>query len=197
MNLEKLLEIQGGLDYHIIKQHPEIEDLGNNDWKFLALQVEIGELANEWRGFKYWSNDREPRTEYKGEEINLYGDGEVVDTIRKKGKPGNPLLEEYVDGLHLILSIGNDMHIVADYLRSLKIKEVTDINQAFLRLFRHVSGLNRNLREEFGNNAYFLWTKMYYMYLDLGNALGFTEDDIETAYLLKNTENHLRQRNGY
>ena len=183
MNLEKLLEIQGGLDAHMIKQHPEIEDLENNDWKFLALHTEISECANEWRGFKVWSADREPRTK-----VPATAWGEPYE---------NPLLEEYADGLHLILSIGNDMHIVAEYLMTPKVKGASDITQTFLQLHNQASGLNRNLRNDYGNNAYFLWAKLYYSYLELGNALGFSEDEVEAAYLKKNKANHERQQAGY
>ncbi len=53
--------------------------------KMLALLVEIGELANETRCFKYWSN--------------------------KPASEREVILEEYVDGLHFILSIGIDLGI--------------------------------------------------------------------------------------
>ncbi|MEG0450360.1 MAG: dUTP diphosphatase, partial [Lysinibacillus sp.] len=62
MNLQKLFEIQAGLDEHILENHPELRDQNNSDWKLLALQVELGECANEWRGFKKWSNNQKPRT---------------------------------------------------------------------------------------------------------------------------------------
>lgn len=185
MNLEKLLEIQGGLDAHIIKQHPEIEELENNDWKFLALQVELGELANEWRGFKVWSDDQEPRI---AENEWKYPDGPPLKR--------NPLLEEYVDGLHFILSLGNDLYIVPKHLRSLYV-EINDITKGFMQVYKLVGELNYNFKYDYGNNATYLWTRLYYWYLYLGNALGFSEKDIESAYLEKNLVNHKRQQNGY
>lgn len=61
MNLYKLFKIQAKLDEKIVKEKGlEGQDL--LDKKILALQVELGELANEWRGFKFWSNDQKPRT---------------------------------------------------------------------------------------------------------------------------------------
>ncbi|MGQ8924303.1 dUTP diphosphatase, partial [Bacillus halotolerans] len=95
MNLQKMFEMQKALDERIIKEKGlEGQDLLPN--LILALQVELAECANEWRGFKHWSNDREPR----------------ICLIDKKGQTAkeyykNPLLEEYVDCLHFILSIGN------------------------------------------------------------------------------------------
>ncbi|OQP08284.1 dUTP diphosphatase, partial [Geobacillus thermoleovorans] len=74
MKLQKLFEAQRELDEHIDKIHPR--EKTRLEEKILALQTELGEIANEWRQFKFWSNDREPRTER--------------------------LLEEYVDGLHFV-----------------------------------------------------------------------------------------------
>lgn len=62
MNLQKLFEMQAELDERIIQQHPELRGQNNLDWKLLALQVELGECANEWRGFKKWSNNQQPFT---------------------------------------------------------------------------------------------------------------------------------------
>ncbi|MEK3887750.1 dUTP diphosphatase [Bacillus sp. FSL K6-3431] len=63
LNLIKLFEMQKVLDDRILDEHPELKGQNNLDWKILALQVELGECANEWRGFKKWSKDQEPRIE--------------------------------------------------------------------------------------------------------------------------------------
>lgn len=58
MELKELFEMQKKLDEHIIEEKGlEGQDLLPK--KILALQVELGELANEWRGFKFWSEDQE------------------------------------------------------------------------------------------------------------------------------------------
>ncbi len=58
MNLQRLFALQKELDLKIVSQHNlQAENLLQK--KILALQVEIGELANETRCFKYWS-DKEP-----------------------------------------------------------------------------------------------------------------------------------------
>ncbi|MFP7202720.1 dUTP diphosphatase, partial [Lysinibacillus halotolerans] len=94
MNLQKLFEAQRVLDEHILNEHPVQENENRLEKKILALQVELGECANEWRGFKFWSTDQEPRTrkyltDYTEQDSHL-GVGAVW---------VNPLLEEYVDCL--------------------------------------------------------------------------------------------------
>ena len=55
MNLTRIFGMQEVLDTRIIKEHGlEGQNLFYN--MILALQVEIGELANETRCFKHWSN---------------------------------------------------------------------------------------------------------------------------------------------
>src|SRR5699024_11074132 len=61
----------------------ENNDLANTDIfeaKYLALLVELGELANETRCFKFWS--------------------------KKPGSDRAVILEEFVDNLHFILLLG-------------------------------------------------------------------------------------------
>jgi dimeric dUTPase (all-alpha-NTP-PPase superfamily) len=55
--------------------------------KMVAFFVELGEFINEERSFKYWS--------------------------RKKTNNRHKVIEEYIDGLHFILSIG--LHINYDF----------------------------------------------------------------------------------
>lgn len=82
MNIEKMLADQKKLDEEIFKNAGITEyPLDNMQ---LALLVELGELANEWRGFKHWS---------KHKEIN-----------REK------LLMEFADCLHFSLSLENHLH---------------------------------------------------------------------------------------
>ncbi|WP_201319083.1 dUTP diphosphatase [Paenibacillus sp. EPM92] len=74
LTLEDMYEKQKELDARIIKEkgHEGVDLLPNT---VLALQVEIAELANEWRGFKHWSNRQKPRMypldrcDYCGEDV--------------------------------------------------------------------------------------------------------------------------------
>ncbi len=61
MNLTKLFELQSKLDEHIIKEKG-LEGADLLSKKIRALQVELGQLAQNWRGFKFWSEKQEPRT---------------------------------------------------------------------------------------------------------------------------------------
>jgi dimeric dUTPase (all-alpha-NTP-PPase superfamily) len=58
--------------------------------------VELGECANEWRGFKFWSVNQIPHTSAVRVPTMMEEDKEYY----------NPLLEEYVDGLHFVLELG-------------------------------------------------------------------------------------------
>ncbi|AJA49969.1 hypothetical protein CPAST_c39310 [Clostridium pasteurianum DSM 525 = ATCC 6013] len=161
MNLEKLFTLQKELDNRILKEHNLNGEILFSQ-KALALQVELGELANETRCFKYWS--------------------------KKSPSPEENILEEFVDCLHFILSIGIDkkfQHIeitVGNYG-----DEITD---QFLDIFIDI-------------NDFLICSSIdHYItlledFLSLGLSLGFTESKIEEAYLKKNLINHERQDNGY
>lgn len=78
INLAPLLIEQAKLDERINKEH-QVTHLKTKTERFLALLVEVGELANATRVFKYWS--------YKPSEERPI------------------LLDEYADGLHFFLSL--------------------------------------------------------------------------------------------
>lgn len=183
MNLTKLFEIQKALDERIIKEHGlQAHDL--LDKKILALQVELGECANEWRGFKFWSKDQEPRVKSGNLFIRSHGEGVYEQS---------PLLEEYVDCLHFILSIGidleNDNWKAIYYEPTFIGDEVTDY---FLELYARIS--SDGFRNKEFHPGYMDTLKIF---LGLGTQLGFTWEQIEQAYLDKNKINHERQANNY
>lgn len=126
MNIEQMYEMQCELDGRIIEQKGlRGKDLFPNT--VLALDVEISELANEWRGFKHWSNNQQPRTKVEVICTTCDGTGDMNNEASMQhlmegrkgldfdpctdcnatGKLGyrNPLLEEYVDCVHFFLSI--------------------------------------------------------------------------------------------
>lgn len=161
MNLEKLFTLQKELDNRILKEHNLNGEILFSQ-KALALQVELGELANETRCFKYWS---------------------------KKGpSPEENILEEFVDCLHFILSIGiekNFEHVeisVANYG-----DKMTD---QFLDIFIDINDF-------LICSSIDHYITLFEDFLSLGLNLGFTESKIEEAYLKKNLVNHERQNNGY
>jgi dimeric dUTPase (all-alpha-NTP-PPase superfamily) len=227
MNLTKLFEIQKQLDERIVKEYNlQGEDLLPK--KILALQVELGELANEWRGFKFWSSRQTPHVEqeecdYCGENVDytrpspFMGDirssmckpcwdmtkkeyaastGEYIPEFEdyphfKKKKP-KKLLEEYVDCLHFILSIGLEKEFVRlgyneSAVEGMKRKDITSqFNYLFDKVGDFSSITNHN------NYMYIVP-----LFIGLGEMLGFTWEQIERAYLEKNKENHARQNRGY
>jgi len=170
MNLSKLFEMQKELDDHIEQEHQREPGEDRLAKKVLALLVELGELANEWRGFKYWSNDQKPRKH---------------------------LLEEYVDCLHFILSIGNDLgfkHTICPYAY------LEDTTMLFIEISFKASDLadsvcNRDqMLYGYAEDTYY---DLFRCFIKLGKKLGFTWEQIEKAYLEKNKINHERQESGY
>lgn len=216
MNLQKLFEAQAELDAYIEQQHPTKQGENRLQKKVLALLVELGECANEWRGFKFWSNDQEPKTGEEHRCIQCKGDGLVPDFIKFKNNNGNkfkfcprcggsgavksknPLLEEYVDVLHFSLSIGND---VFGELSDENIKEIledsrkTDEASSVTTTFIILNSCATVLAEyEF---EYVDYRNFMTILLNLGLLLGFTEEQIEEAYWKKYEINKQRQRDGY
>jgi len=161
MDLHKLFEIQNTLDDRIQAQH-NLKNVPLLDKKILSLQVELGELANETRCFKFWST--------------------------KKPSSNDVILEEYVDCLHFILSLG----LEKEYQDiTLSPKDVPcELSSQFLNLYITIA----NFASDSSLDNYL---NIFHNFLSLGKNLGFSHDDIESAYLYKNKINHERQDNGY
>lgn len=200
VDLNKLFEMQRKLDQHILEEHPELKDQDNLDWKTLALLVEISECANEWRGFKKWSKNQQPRT-YKEELCSTCGGGGTpygipsesgVDCYECEGAGfivRNPLLEEYVDGLHFTLSLG--LEIDFDY-------ESWEIgNEQFHNVTEHFLGLKKSVLDFSRKSNEMYYVDMLEIFIGLGYMLDFTWEQIEQAYIKKNEVNHARQDGGY
>lgn len=190
MNLQKLFKVQAELDKKIIEEKGlEGQDL--LDKKILALQVELGELAQNWRGFKFWSNDQKPRTR---EYLTNYTEQDSV--LGPGAEWKNPLLEEYVDCLHFILSIGLEIEAEQDiFPEPIKYDNtVTQFNELFGQISYFASVLNR---DNDWDEVIFEYERVWSLFFGLGGELGFTWEQIEQAYYAKNKENHERQENGY
>ncbi|PHC94830.1 dUTPase [Bacillus toyonensis] len=169
MNLTRIFEMQKVLDTRIVKEHGlEGENLFYN--MILALQVEIGELANETRCFKHWSN--------KGP-----SEKEII-------------LMEYVDGLHFTASLGNGIGFNPKKYNSemlelkAKVYAASSLVNQFNNVYEAVSEFRATQDME-------LYEELLYSFLGLGKKLGFTFEEIEQGYCKKNEVNHQRQNNGY
>lgn len=161
MNWESLFSMQQDLDNYISKNH-NLEDEDLFDEVVLALLVELGELANETRCFKFWSTQEPSKT-----------------TI---------ILEEYVDNIHFLLSLG----ITKGYeFSDIKTTKTTlQATEHFLLVFDHCMAFYKHATEE-------NYLKLFEAYLQLADLLGFTEKDIQQAYHEKNEVNYERQQSGY
>ncbi|TFG83378.1 MAG: dUTPase, partial [Erysipelotrichales bacterium] len=87
LKIDELRVLQGELDERIFTQHNTSRTATRID-RCLALCVEIGELANETRCFKYWS-------------------------VRPPSQK-DVLLEELEDSIHFLLSLGIDLKDTSD-----------------------------------------------------------------------------------
>lgn len=161
MNLHKLFEMQNTLDQRIQAEH-HLEGVPLLNKKILSLQVELSELANETRCFKFWST-KEPSNK-------------------------DIILEEYVDCLHFILSLGLEKSF-QDI--TLDVKDVCfELSDQFLNLYINISDFAVDSSIE-------KYLNIFNNFLSLGQNLGFSVENIENAYLYKNKINHERQDNGY
>lgn len=214
MNLQPLFQAQKQISERIVKEKGlEGQDLLAKDIR--ALLTELGELSNRERSFKYWSKDQEPVTELayaicrkcggSGTPIgipvetgidcwNCEGTGELV---------SNPLLEEYADCLSFILKIGNDLGITHEDICIEDDLTGEDVTETFNLLFISVTTLSMyldvnipaSITKEDLKEAYH---DIIERFVGLGESqLGFTWDEIVTAYYKKNEENHRRQESGY
>ena len=160
MNWQRLYDMQYELDARIAGLHG-LQESEIIEKKILALQVEVAELANETRCFKFWST--------------------------KGPSPKATILEEYVDGLHFMLSL----RLFAN-ARTACVGEVSDVptTNQFLTLFVTMAQLTEQ------------WSvatldRLTTQYLTLATSLHLTLDEVEAAYVAKNEKNHQRQTEGY
>lgn len=159
MNLTKLFELQKALDDRIIDEKGlEGQDLYR--MKVMALQVELAELAQEIGDvWKFWK------------------EGDCRDTVR--------VLEELVDCLHFLISIGIDARVKPAERRG-KLKALTTFDQ-LEGCFRYFPICYVSLQ----------WETAFAYFWGLTEMLGFDWEDVEAAYIQKNEINHHRQAAGY
>lgn len=204
-DIEELYEMQKVLDARIMAEKGlEGKSLLPNT--VLALQVEICELANEWRGFKHWSNDQEPRTR------KIRTTRFDTELGAERGEVYNPLLEEYVDCLHFFLSIAHQKGWPdAIYVHEDAVVDLRDsgfdggITGAFLEmqywlLRMHMENKPMEAVEKHlpYSTKEFCFRSAFFIFVALGYVgFGFTWEQIVEAYEAKNKVNHDWQANGY
>lgn len=199
MNLSKLFEMQKELDDYIVKT----KGLEGQDFlpqKILALQVELGECANEWRGFKFWSENQKPKGKKEIKCDCCDGIGVIDDEPCRTCVGGivgyeNKLLEEYVDCLHFILSIGLELDF----------EWLSYVHENNIECFKNSKGITRQFTDVFYAISMFsndyedqeVYEDMFCSFNSLGSMLGFSWEQIEQAYTDKWNVNKQRQENGY
>lgn len=204
MNLDKIIEMQRVLDEKIIREKGlEGQDLIANT--FVALQVELAEMANEGRWFKHWKTDRSPRIKASRWEKELPLNSLEVEYY-------NPLLEEFVDAVHFFLSIAiqkgweetlwvyEEQVDPDDYsgdLTGYYLEMIYFLNSSYIRIYSAEENEKCKYNYGFTKNQYD-FRMAWILFLNIGfNGFGFTWEDVFEAYMDKNKVNHERQANGY
>lgn len=191
MNLKNMAVKQEILDKRIREEHGIDYDTSN--LKIIAFKVEFGEFLNEVRFFKFWSKDKEPRVFKRIKCPTCHATGYVIrkictdcDNPRGGIKTVYPMKEEFVDGIHFLLSIGIERKYIK-WVHALEASTSEDKSPETLAL-----DIYSNPMDSAGK-----WLKCVEDYLYLGELVGINEEMIEAAYMEKNAENHARQDRGY
>jgi dimeric dUTPase (all-alpha-NTP-PPase superfamily) len=206
VNLTKLFETQKLLRDRINYNEPD-----RFNKLILALLVELGECANEWRGFKFWSKNQEPRIKEKCTQCKGKGFYEYFDAFEMfesqystepcadcegtgSAKDKNPLLEEYADCLHFVLDLGIELEFEEYKINPFRPRK--NIIEQFQDICIQITFLTHEYRTEITTIKH-TYKTMFGLFLGLGEMLGFTWEQIEQAYFEKNAINHKRQEEGY
>lgn len=160
--MHSLYSIQRELDEKILATHGLERNRETFLQKLLAFQVELGELANETRCFKFWS--------------------------LKPASSREVILEEYVDGIHFLLSMGIDQQW--EYIPEINDLKDSALSRHFQDVYEASAELSRRVSED-------TFLHLFQEYLLLGKKLNFSKDEMVQAYKEKNATNHQRQQNGY
>lgn len=200
--IPKMLDMQAKLDNFILQTKGLNAEQTMNDRK-VAFVVEMSEMAQEGRWFKYWSEDKEPKT-FK---INWKGQCKACDGVGRKGQKAedyckecdgvgyeysNPLLEEYVDALHFALSLTNH-YAKKNEERGIKVSEVMAAphpNDTLSETFTFIVGLTLN-EQAMGTSTLLLSMVI------LAEKLELDPQRIVKEYKRKYEENVRRQKEGY
>ena len=119
INFDELFKKQLDLDLEIQNKH-HVTYKETLERRFLSLFVEIGELANATRCFKYWSN--------------------------KPSEPRERVMDEYADGLHFLLSLGIALNIQNHSFNQEETNE--DLSHLFVKMYEMITLLENKKSED-------------------------------------------------
>lgn len=211
INLSNLFEIQRKLDAEIERKHPSVDGEDRLAKRILALQVELGECANEWRGFKFWSTNQESKGSTQcpqclGTRMTDYAEVNGMMMIVTKPRMCrncmgsgvvNPLLEEFADCLHFILSVGLEINFTKYNLIG-SYETPGTIEDMFLLVNEEIAEFSKSRRQKAPvQYLHMFYSVIFDALIALGEMLGFTWEQIELAYSSKNAKNWVRQAEGY
>lgn len=162
INLQTIFKLQAILDQQIHKKH-HASYLKNRLDLQLALYVELAECANEIRSFKFWS--------YKHASSN------------------DIIMEEYVDVIHFITSLGIYYQInnIFNITNQKKFKNNNQITKYLIKLFSTIGNITNRKK-------CYTWYKSFLIF---GFKLGFKLNEIIAKYKIKCKINHQRLQNNY
>jgi len=132
IDLSELFVLQKELDDEIANQHHVSYETTQNE-RSLALLVELGELANETRCFKYWSF--------------------------KPASAKEIVLDEFADGLHFFISLGLAANIKGRIFVFDTFND--DLSKGFLKTYELASNFFNNRTEENYTKAFTLFLSLY------------------------------------
>ncbi len=155
-------EKQKKLDKFILENTDGINEQQYWENRIIALQVEIGEVSNEIRFFKYWS--------------------------KKTSSSKEIILDELVDCLHFAFSLGNTLNNDSWEFAMDDIKR--PLNYIYFDIMNKLNELVRNKNIN-------LFRSMLFNISEIAFYLGYSMDDINSAYDKKNKINFERQNTGY
>ena len=160
-NFKDLFKQQAVLDKEIQQIH-KVTYSSTRKKRFLAFLVELGEFSNATRCFKFWSNKAD------------------------EGK--ERIIDEYVDGLHFILSIGLDFGYEFDTISVEKPSE----------------SLTDEIVDSYKDFMFFVedpqfdkYIKAFTTFLGVFILLGYDEKELVEGYYKKLKINHIRQETNY
>ncbi|ATZ21472.1 dUTP diphosphatase [Mesoplasma tabanidae] len=161
--LKWLSEQQNFLDNKIIEKHNLTLDHDMFRKKIIAFWVELGEYANEEKSFKYW----------------------------KQGAPGGRevQLEEYIDGLHFIISLGNQIKYNFEVFNFIDSGYDNNID-CYFELIQDLTNLVNKPNDE-------TFAKMFNSFLQIAKIQNYSEEELIKTYKAKHEKNQQRQVENY
>ncbi len=130
--------------------------------RIIALMVELGEVSNEIRFFKYWS--------------------------KKPASEKEVIIDELVDCLHFAFSLGNTLE------NKQWVIGMDDMKRPMPIIYFELIGKLQRLVNE---KDVILFRSMLFNLCEIAFHLGYSMEDIEVAYDIKNKVNYDRQNSGY